>query len=82
MDIMTDKEIIKKKYIDLCEASINKDISKINELLSEDYILVHMTGIHQSKADYINSNMSYSLTKFEASLLDKHKVEIQDFSVE
>ncbi|MBR3898588.1 MAG: nuclear transport factor 2 family protein [Bacilli bacterium] len=72
---MTDKEIIKKKYIDLCEASINKDISKINELLSEDYILVHMTGIHQSKADYINSVKNEELKYYE-SIHDSIEVNI------
>lgn len=50
-----DEEIIKNMYIDLCEASINKDTQKIDELLSDDYILVHMTGMKQSKKDYINS---------------------------
>ena len=34
------------------------------------------------KEDYLNSSVTYSLTKYEASLLDKHNVEIQDFTVE
>ena len=52
---MKDEEIIKKLYIKLCDASINKDTHALNEILSDDYILVHMTGRNQTKKEYINS---------------------------
>lgn len=60
-----DEEIIKNMYIYLCEASINKDTQKIDELLSDDYILVHMTGMKQSKKDYINSVKNGELEYYE-----------------
>ena len=62
---MSDKDIIKKLYIDLCEASINKDLKKLNEILSDNYILVHMTGMNQSKNDYINSVKNGELKYYE-----------------
>ena len=50
---MSDKELVRKLYIDLCEASINKDLIKLGEILSDDYVLVHMTGMKQTKEDYL-----------------------------
>ena len=63
---MSDEDIIKNIYIELTQASINKDIEKLNELLSDKYILVHMTGMNQTKEDYINSVMNGSLKYYDA----------------
>ena len=52
---MSDKELVRKLYIDLCEASINKDLIKLGEILSDDYVLVHMIGMKQTKEDYLDS---------------------------
>ena len=61
-----EEEIIKQIYIDLCNASKDKDIEVLNNLLSDDYILVHMTGINQSKEEYINSVLSGELIYYES----------------
>ena len=63
---MSDEGIIKNIYIELTQASINKDIEKLNELLSDKYILVHMTGMNQTKEDYINSVKNGSLKYYDA----------------
>lgn len=63
---MNDIKTIKKLYIDLCEASINKNLNKLNEILSDDYILVHMTGLTQTKQDYINSVKNEELKYYES----------------
>lgn len=63
---MSDDEILKKIYIDLCEASINKDSNRLNDILSDDYILIHMTGIKQTKEDYINSVIIGELKYYES----------------
>ena len=63
---MDDKQIIKELYIKLCDASINKDINTLNEILAEDYILVHMTGKEQTKQDYINSVKNGELKYYES----------------
>ena len=64
--IMSDKELVRKLYIDLCEASINKDLIKLGEILSDDYVLVHMTGMKQTKEDYLESVKSGELSYFES----------------
>lgn len=63
---MKDEEIIRDLYIKLCDASINKDIELINQILSEDYVLIHMTGKKQSKQDYINSVKNGELKYYES----------------
>ena len=63
---MSDKELVRKLYIDLCEASINKDLIKLGEILSDDYVLVHMTGMKQTKEDYLDSVKSGELSYFES----------------
>ena len=64
--IISDKELVRKLYIDLCEASINKDLIKLDEILSDDYVLVHMTGMKQTKEDYLDSVKSGELSYFES----------------
>ena len=63
---MQDKEIIKELYIDLCESSINKNIDKLNNILANNYILEHITGMKQTKNDYINSVKNGELKYYES----------------
>lgn len=88
---MKDEDIIKKIYIELTQASINKDIEKLNELLSDKYILVHMTGMNQTKDDYINSvnngslklhdSIIVSIDGNKASIVGKSKVLASPFGI-
>jgi len=61
-----DKEVIKNLYIELCDASINKDMDLLNDILSDDYVLVHMTGMKQSKKEYMESVKTGELEYFES----------------
>lgn len=61
-----DIEIITEMYKDLSYASVTRDIEKISSLLAEDYVLVHMTGLHQTKDDYINSVKEGELKYYDA----------------
>ena len=72
---MTDKEQIEEIYKNLSKASIDKDINLLNSILADDYILVHMTGMQQTKADYINSVMNEELIYYEA-IHEKIDIEI------
>lgn len=63
---MEDEEIIKELYIKLCDASIKKDKNTLLDILSDDYILVHMTGMNQSKEQYIDSVLNGELKYFES----------------
>ena len=62
---MEDRESVKELYIKLCDASINKDKDTLNEILADDYVLIHMTGKRQLKQDYINSVLSGELKYYE-----------------
>lgn len=74
---MTDEEIIRNLYIELCDASINKDLNKLDEILADDYILVHMTGMNQTKEDYINSVKKGELKYYE-SIHEDIEINIKD----
>lgn len=63
---MEDEEIIKELYIKLCDASIKKDKNTLLDILSDDYILVHMTGMNQSREQYIDSVLNGELKYFES----------------
>ena len=52
---MTDEEICAQLYRDLCDASMRKDADRIASVLADDYALVHMTGMRQSKRAYIEA---------------------------
>lgn len=63
---MNNEEIIKEIYIKLCDASINKNEKALNEILADDYVLVHMTGRNQTKQEYINSVKNGELKYYES----------------
>ncbi|MBQ8131596.1 MAG: nuclear transport factor 2 family protein [Bacilli bacterium] len=63
---MNDVEVVKELYRDLCTASIKKDLDLLDRLLSDDYELVHMTGMHQTKSEYMNSVKTGRLTYYES----------------
>lgn len=63
---MEDEEIIRELYIKLCDASIKKDKNTLLEILSDDYVLVHMTGMNQSREQYIDSVLNGELKYFES----------------
>lgn len=63
---MNDIEIITEIYKRLCDASIKKNINDLKEILADDYILIHMTGMRQSKQDYINSVINGELKYYES----------------
>lgn len=62
---MSDELMIKQTYYDLCNASINKDKNKLLSILDDNYILVHMTGLKQSKNEYINAVLTGDLKYYE-----------------
>ena len=52
---MTDEELCAQVYRDLCDASMRKDAVGMAAVLADDYALVHMTGMRQSKRAYIEA---------------------------
>ncbi len=51
---MTDKEQIQSLYVAMYKAMMVKDTVALGKLLSDDSILVHMTGHRQPKQEYLS----------------------------
>lgn len=51
---MTDKEQIRALYEGMYRAMIAKDTVALGRLLTEDSVLVHMTGHRQSRKEYLS----------------------------
>lgn len=67
---MTDEEMLRAMYRDLSDASMRKDAVAIRALLAPDYVLVHMTGMRQSREEYISAvtdgTLNYYSTEHES----------------
>ena len=50
---MTDEQAIRKVYEDMYRAMIAKDTASLGSLLSEDSILIHITGHRQPRKEYL-----------------------------
>lgn len=66
----TDEDALCVLYRDLSDASMRKDAAAIRSLLAPDYVLVHMTGMRQSREDYIaavtDGTLNYFSTEHES----------------
>ena len=62
----TDEDQCAQLYRDLCDASMRKDAEGIAKALADDYALVHMTGMRQSKRDYIDAVCNGTLNYYSA----------------
>ena len=55
MQAKTDKEQIEALYREMYEAMVAKDTVMLNRVHADDFVLIHMTGMRQSKAEYIRA---------------------------
>ncbi|WP_334330497.1 nuclear transport factor 2 family protein [Companilactobacillus sp. HBUAS59699] len=69
---MTDKEQIIELYRVENEAMVNKDITKLNEILVPSMKLTHMTGYVQKKLDWIDQIQNEQM-KYFSSIEDNIK---------
>ena len=63
---MDDREEIKQRYETMCSAMIHKDRNALADVLDDSYVLVHMTGMRQSKGEFINAVMDGTLNYYSA----------------
>lgn len=63
---MTDKEQIEALYREMYKAMIEKDTATLNLVHADDFVLTHMTGMHQSKQVYIKSIANGTLNYYSA----------------
>ena len=50
-----DKSVITEMYKEMYRCMISKDIDKLGQLLSDKFVLVHMTGLRQPKPVYLKA---------------------------
>ena len=64
---MTDKEQIILLYKEMYAAMVNKDRAELERVHDDSFVLVHMTGMRQSRQEYINALMDGTLNYYSAS---------------
>ena len=52
---LTDEQQIKNLYAEMWQALQAKDIDELEKIHADEFILVHMTGMKQTKAEYLES---------------------------
>ena len=70
---MDDKTLIIEAYEKMYTAMIAKDADRLNEILDDDFVLVHMTGMRQSKAEFIRAVENGTLNYYSA---DHQRIDI------
>lgn len=63
---MTDTEQIQEQYKKMYEAMIRKDEAALAAVLDDSFVLVHMTGMRQSKTVFLRAVMDGTLNYFSA----------------
>ena len=67
---MSDQALCRAAYIEMYRAMIAKDIPALSDVLDESFVLVHMTGMRQSKAAFLkavsNGTLNYASAEHES----------------
>ena len=63
---MTDTEQIQGQYRKMYDAMIRKDADALSAVLDDGFVLVHMTGMRQPKAVFIQSVLNGTLNYYSA----------------
>ena len=63
---MNDTEIIKEMYRQYWKYMIAKNEASLRGMMSDDYYLMHMTGVHQSADDFISGLMGGTFNYYSA----------------
>ena len=63
---MTDAEQIREQYRKMYDAMIRKDADALSAVLDDSFVLVHMTGMRQPKAVFIQSVLNGTLNYYSA----------------
>ena len=61
-----EEQLIQEAYIRMYEGMINKDELLLREVLDDSFVLVHMTGMRQSKQAFIKAVLNGTLNYFSA----------------
>ena len=61
-----DERMITEAYQNMYQAMVKKDMSGLNEVLDDQFMLAHMTGMRQSKRAFIQAVMDGTLNYYSA----------------
>lgn len=50
---MSDEQQLKKLYAEMWQALISKDISTLEKIHADEFVLIHMTEMNQPKKEYL-----------------------------
>ena len=64
--IAKDEKAIRAVYDAMYEDELSRNIDHLSGLLTDDYVLIHMTGMHQSKEEYLRCVRDGELHYFTA----------------
>ncbi len=70
---MNDKENIENRYRQMYRGMVEKDSDMLTEVLDDSFVLVHMTGMRQSKAEFIRAVENGTLNYYSA---DHQRIDI------
>jgi uncharacterized protein (TIGR02246 family) len=64
---MDDRQQIEQLYSEMYRAMVEKDLATLDRVHADEFVLVHMTGMRQSKEEYINAILDGTLNYYSAS---------------
>lgn len=66
---------LKEIYKELYQSMITKDTEVLDRLLEDDFVLIHMTGMRQSKQEYLRAIENGTLNYYscEETVLEKNR---------
>ncbi len=67
MDTFSDKEQILQTYKDMYSYMVSKDTAILSRLMTDDFILIHMTGLKQDKETYLRCIADETLNYYSAT---------------
>ena len=73
---MADEQKIVALYREMYRYMISKDTASLGKMLSDDFVLVHMTGMRQSKQEYLRAIANGTLNYYSEEL-DAAPVQIE-----
>lgn len=67
MENSSDKEQILQSYKEMYSYMVSKDTAKLSKLMTDDFVLIHMTGMRQDKETYLRCIADGTLNYYSAT---------------
>lgn len=60
------EEAVRQCYLDMYQALLEKDSTGLEKILDDSFVLIHMTGMRQSKKEFIRAVLNGTLNYYAA----------------